>query len=245
MSRRVRGPIAWLLAVVFLLTACGGQPAATVTTSAATLASSAAVPTSVPTSVPVAPTATAVATVASAAATLSSTTSISRSTTAVPPTATAVPAKPSATPVPVIPVKLQIPAIGVTAPVELVGLTADGAMDVPKQWDDVGWYEYGPTPGQVGNAAIAGHLDSTTAPAVFWRLGSLKPGDQIMVTLSNSQTVTFVVKQKVSYPYNDAPISQVFGPASTANLNLITCGGTWDAYTKNYSNRIVVYTTKA
>ncbi|HEY8745867.1 MAG TPA: class F sortase, partial [Chloroflexota bacterium] len=119
------------------------------------------------------------------------------------------------------------------------------AMDVPKQWNDVGWYEYGPTPGQVGNAAIAGHLDSTTAPAVFWRLGTLKVGDKIMITLSDSQTVTFVVKQKVSYAYNDAPIAQVFGPATTPNLNLITCGGSWDAFTKNYSNRIVVYTTKA
>jgi LPXTG-site transpeptidase (sortase) family protein len=241
MSQPLRGPVVWLLAVVFLLTACGGQPVAAVATTTTTSVSSAAVPTSTP----VAPSATAVATAVSTAAPLSNTTSVSQSATAVPPTATPVPAKPSATPVPVIPVKLQIPAIDVTAPVELVGLTADGAMDVPKQWNDVGWYEYGPAPGQVGNAAIAGHLDSTTAPAVFWRLGSLKPGDKIMVTLSNSQTVTFVVKQKVSYAYNDAPIAQVFGPASTANLNLITCGGTWDAYTKNYSNRIVVYTTRA
>jgi sortase A len=147
--------------------------------------------------------------------------------------------------VPVIPVKLQIPAINVTAPVEVVGLTSTGAMDVPKQWNDVGWYEYGPTPGEVGNSAMAGHLDSTTAPAVFWRLGSLKPGDKVMVSLSNKQTVTFVVTAKVTYPYNSAPIDKVFGPASTANLNLITCGGSWDAFTKNYSNRIVVYTKKA
>jgi len=118
-------------------------------------------------------------------------------------------------------------------------------MDVPKQWNDVGWYEYGPKPGDIGNSAIAGHLDSTTAPAVFWRLGTLKAGDKIVITLSNSQTVTFVVQQKVSYAYNDAPIAQVFGPSTTANLNLITCGGSWDAFTKNYSNRTVVYTTKA
>ncbi|MCL4508804.1 MAG: class F sortase [Chloroflexi bacterium] len=141
--------------------------------------------------------------------------------------------------------KLQIPAIGVTAPVELVGLTADGAMDVPKKWEDVGWYEYGPVPGQAGNAAIAGHLDSTTAPAVFWRLSSLKAGDLITVTLSNGQQVSFKVTREVSYPYDNAPIDKIFGPAPTPNLNLITCGGKWDPYTKNYSNRIVVYTTKA
>ena len=144
----------------------------------------------------------------------------------------------------VLPVRLEIPRIDVSAPVELVGLTADGAMAVPQHWNDVGWYEYGPLPGEPGNAAIAGHLDSTTAPAVFWRLGTLRPGDVVKVSLSNGQTVEFKVTEIVSYPYNNAPLMKIFGPAKTANLNLITCGGRWDPYTKNYSNRIVVYTTR-
>jgi len=145
----------------------------------------------------------------------------------------------------VLPQQLEIPAIGVKAPVEEVGLTSDGAMDVPKQWDDVGWYRYGPLPGDPGNSAIAGHLDSTTAPAVFWRLGALKPGDKIMVRLSDSKTITFVVTEKDSYAFDKAPIDRIFGPASSSNLNLITCGGSWDAFTKNYSNRIVIYATRA
>ncbi|MGI8914276.1 MAG: class F sortase [Chloroflexota bacterium] len=249
MARRLGGPVAWLLAVVVLLTACGGQPAvATVTTSTTSAVASTPVA-----SVPVASATTARATPTVApvpnalAETATSTSAVTSTAAATTQSTVAVSAAPaaSATPLPVIPVKLQIPAISVIAPVELVGLTSDGAMDVPKEWNDVGWYEYGPTPGQVGNSAMAGHLDSTTAPAVFWRLGSLKAGDKIMITMSNGDTVTFVVTQKVSYPYNEAPIAQVFGPATAANLNLITCGGSWDAFTKNYSNRIVVYTTKA
>lgn len=230
MTRRVYGPLIWLVSAILLLSACG-KPAATAVTSSATAA-----PTVAPATATVAPSPTVAVT--SSASTSAGASSASSAVSAAPTVA------PTVTPVPVIPVKLAIPAINVAAPVELVGLTPDGAMDVPKQWNDVGWYEYGPPPGQIGNAAIAGHLDSTTAPAVFWRLGTLKPGDQIIVTLSNGQSVTFVVKDKVSYAYNNAPIQKVFGPATTANLNLITCGGSWDAFTKNYSNRIVVYATK-
>jgi LPXTG-site transpeptidase (sortase) family protein len=236
MARSLHPVVVWLFAAVVFLAACGGHAATAVTTSAPAVAA----PTVVPATPTTAPTPNAIAASAATAATTASSQAATAST-----ASGTGQAAPTATPVPVIPVKVAIPAIGVTAPVELVGLTSDGAMDVPKQWNDVGWYKYGPIPGTVGNAAMAGHLDSTIAPAVFSRLGSLNAGDKVLVTLSNGTTVTFVVKQKVSYPYDAAPIAQVFGPANTANLNLITCGGSWDAFTKNYSNRIVVYTTKA
>jgi sortase A len=149
------------------------------------------------------------------------------------------------TPVPSLPTRLIIPAIGVNAAVEHIGLATDGGMDVPKQWADVAWFDEGPAPGQAGNATIDGHLDSTTAPAVFWRLGALKPGDQVLVVLANEQTIAFNVRAMAHYPYNQAPLQQIFGPSTSINLNLITCGGSWDAFTKNYSERVVAYTSKA
>jgi hypothetical protein len=69
-----------------------------------------------------------------------------------------------------LPVRLRIPAIAVDAAVEHVGLTPDGAMDVPASYADVAWYTLGPKPGEPGNAAIAGHLDSPTARTAFWDL---------------------------------------------------------------------------
>jgi hypothetical protein len=149
------------------------------------------------------------------------------------------------TPIPSLPTRLLIPAIGVNAAVEHVGLATDGGMDVPKQWADVAWFDEGPAPGQAGNATIDGHLDSTTAPAVFWRLGALKPGDRVLVALANAQTIAFTVRAMAHYPYNQAPLQQIFGPSTSTNLNLITCGGSWDAFTKNYSQRVVVYTSMA
>jgi sortase (surface protein transpeptidase) len=143
-----------------------------------------------------------------------------------------------------IPVRLAIPALGVNAPVEILGLLADGAMQAPTGWWDAGWYRYGPLPGQTGNAVIAGHLDSTTGPALFWHLTSLSNGARVSVTLSNGQVEDFAVQRQVSYSDNNAPLGQIFGPADTVNLNLITCGGTWNAAQHNYSNRTVVYTRK-
>lgn len=232
------------LAVVLLLNACSAPHGQTGRGAASVSPAPRAVLASVTsTAAPVSTASTGMARHTSAAAT------------AAPPPAAAAPRSVPTTAAPVaamatpgmqaVPVRVRIPAIGVSAPVELVGLIADGAMDVPKAWNDAGWYRYGPTPGQPRNAAIAGHLDSTTGPAIFWRLGILRPGDRVLVTLSTSQVVTFVVTAKASYRYDQAPLTRIFGAASTANLNLITCGGSWDAFTRNYSHRTVVYATKA
>lgn len=143
-----------------------------------------------------------------------------------------------------LPVRLSIPALGVNAPIEILGLLSDGSMQAPVGWWDAGWYRYGPLPGQTGNAVIAGHLDSTTGPALFWRLTSLGGGATVIVTMSNGQVEDFQVQRQVSYRDNGAPMGEIFGAAATANLNLITCGGAWDAAQHNYSNRTVVYTRR-
>src|SRR5437868_6418329 len=77
------------------------------------------------------------------------------------------------------PKRLIITKIGVNAPVELVGLDKQGRMDVPKDANDAGWYDLGVKPGQKGNAVMDGHLDKVNgAPAIFWNLKKLAPGDQ-------------------------------------------------------------------
>ena len=140
--------------------------------------------------------------------------------------------------------RLRIPNIGVNAYIESVGLTSAGAMDVPRRWDDVAWYSRGPRPGQVGNSVIDGHLDSDVAPAVFWYLGSLTYGNHIYVDWDADTEFDFVVHDKRSYPADSAPIGFIFGPAPQANLNLITCAGTWLKGAGAYSNRLVVFTTR-
>lgn len=141
-----------------------------------------------------------------------------------------------------LPVRLHIPAIEVDTEVEKVGQTASGAMDVPKNVDNVAWYEFGAFPGRAGNAVIAGHLDRIGgAPAVFWKLDKLQLGDEILVEDVTGATHRYQVVNVESYPYDQAPIADIFGFTLESRLNLITCRGRWDRVQQTYANRLVVF----
>ncbi|MGH2520070.1 MAG: class F sortase, partial [Chloroflexota bacterium] len=99
-------------------------------------------------------------------------------------------------------------------------------------------------PGQDGNAVIEGHLDSTSAPAVFWNLHALKPGDSVTVDRADGSVVQFAVTRLTSYSNDAAPLAAIFGAAATPRLNLITCSGAWDKATKEYGQRLVVSATE-
>jgi len=143
---------------------------------------------------------------------------------------------------PGIPTHITIPKINVHATVESVGMDTLGRMDVPKTPDDTAWYSPGYKPGMNGSAVIDGHLDRVTgAPAVFWNLKQLSIGDQIIITENNNRIYIFAVDRTIRYPYNNFPIKEVFGASDIPMLNLITCNGVWDENTKNYSDRLVVY----
>lgn len=134
--------------------------------------------------------------------------------------------------------------VRVDAAVEYVGQTPAGAMDVPKAWENTGWYEPGTRPGERGNAVIAGHLDSDTGPAVFWDLGRLRVGDQVSVIDVQGRRSRFRVSEMVVYYEDDAPIRRIFGKTDGAHLNLITCDGVFDRGAGEYDRRLVVYTDR-
>lgn len=139
------------------------------------------------------------------------------------------------------PEQLRIARLKITAHVVPVGLAADGSMQSPQTWEDVGWYSLGAKPGEAGNAVIAGHLDSDTSTAVFWHLKDVVIGDEITVTDDGGTSRTFVVRDKRTYPSDSAPLSQIFGPRDAASLNLVTCSGTWDTARKRYTERLVIF----
>ncbi len=141
-----------------------------------------------------------------------------------------------------LPVKLEIPNINVASSVEYVGLDSKRNMDVPKEAANVGWYNLGPKPGEMGSAVMAGHLDDPSgAPAVFWNLKKLKIGDEINVTDENGEELTFRVTKIETFPFDEFPLEEVFADTSGKYLNLITCEGEFDKATKNYAERTVVY----
>jgi sortase (surface protein transpeptidase) len=144
-----------------------------------------------------------------------------------------------------VPVALSIPAIGVSVPVSQLGLNPDGTVQVPTNFQEPGWYRLGPSPGQVGSAVILGHVDSYQGPAVFFQLRSLQAGDRVEVTLADGVIANFVVTAVTMYLKAQFPDQQVYGSDGHSALQLVTCGGTFDAQTGHYLSNVVVYTALA
>jgi sortase A len=140
------------------------------------------------------------------------------------------------------PVRLQIPALDVDTVIESVGVAENGNMAEPTEWNDAGWFEPGPRPGGIGNAVIAGHYDSPWGPAVFYRIDSLVPGDEIIVTMDDDTELRFAVTETLIVSAEDAPLQQIFGISKDRNLNLITCYGVYDRERGLYDDRLVVFT---
>ena len=148
----------------------------------------------------------------------------------------------SAAPVPVTPrpVRLVIPDIAVDTRLGRLGLQDDGTVQVPVDPLAAGWYRLGPRPGARGSAVILGHVDSVDGPAVFARLGELVAGDVVEVARHDGSTASFVVRTVQTYPNAEFPAERVYGGQGRPELNLVTCGGEYDADRGGYQANVVV-----
>lgn len=143
-----------------------------------------------------------------------------------------------------VPRELRIPAIGVTARLDDVALQPDGTIGVPQpgpDYDHPAWFSGSPTPGELGPSVIVGHVDSAVnGPSVFFRLGDLRPGNQIQVSRADGSTALFTVQAVRSYAKRHFPTQTVYGETSNSQLRLITCGGSLSA-AGHYENNTVVF----
>ncbi|HEY7048661.1 MAG TPA: class F sortase [Jatrophihabitantaceae bacterium] len=138
------------------------------------------------------------------------------------------------------PMRLRVPAIDVDTALQSLRLMPDGSLQSPSAWQTAGWYAGGVRPGAVGPAVIAGHVDSTSGPAVFYRLRELRPGDRVVVQQRDGRSLTFVVDGLARYPKADFPAQLVYGPAPVPELRLITCSGDFDVQAHSYLDNLVV-----
>ena len=138
------------------------------------------------------------------------------------------------------PVRLQIASIGVDSTLMRLGLRSDGSLQVPTGGFPAGWYTGGPTPGELGPAVIAGHVDML-GPGVFYRLHDIAAGDQIVVTRADGSTPVFRVTQIRQYRKDQFPSQLVYGDIDHAGLRLITCAGTFNSASGHYEDNLVVF----
>uniref|UniRef100_A0AAU2JX38 Class F sortase n=1 Tax=Streptomyces sp. NBC_00049 TaxID=2903617 RepID=A0AAU2JX38_9ACTN len=138
--------------------------------------------------------------------------------------------------------RIRIPTINVDAPVMTVGLDAEGWIDAPPPQDRnlAGWYLNGISPGQRGSAVIVGHVDNAQGPAVFYGLGSVKPGNQIEVERYDGRTAVFEVYGVEVFSKDAFPGSRVYGDTGHPELRVITCGGGYSK-ARGYDGNVVVF----
>jgi sortase A len=112
--------------------------------------------------------------------------------------------------------RIRIPKIGVDY-IVVQGTARDDLAKGP------GHYPATPLPGQIGNAAIAGHRTTHSKP--FYNLNELAPGDDIIVQMSYG-TFRYRVYQQLIVPPTDV---SVVGPTKDAELTLTTCNPRYSA----------------
>lgn len=137
--------------------------------------------------------------------------------------------------------RITVPAMGVDSSLEQLSVGGDHVLQAPVDPRLAGWYSGGTVPGDPGPAVIAGHVDSTSGPAVFYELKQLKVGSVVAVTRSDGRTVRFRVDGVDQYPKDDFPTEAVYGPTPDPSLRLITCGGTFDYGRHHYRDNVVAY----
>jgi LPXTG-site transpeptidase (sortase) family protein len=87
-----------------------------------------------------------------------------------------------------------------------------------------------------GNSVLVGHVRGTYGYTVFDHLDQLVPGDKVVAS-SRGETYDFVVSQIQVLPEDDtSPTESTVAP----RLTLMTCAGTWNPLTRDYSDRLWV-----
>jgi sortase (surface protein transpeptidase) len=135
--------------------------------------------------------------------------------------------------------------VGVDSAVARLGTDAAGVLVPPEDFGQAGWFSGGPAPGETGPAVLAGHVDSWTGPAVFFRLDEIAVGAEVLVDRADGTTVPFVVTRVGRYAKDDFPTGEVYGPTTGAELRVVTCGGAFDQDRRSYRDNVVVYARSA
>lgn len=136
---------------------------------------------------------------------------------------------------------LKIPKIGIDAVIKDMGVTPTGAMAVPNNNIDVGWFSFGAHIGETGSAVIGAHNRLNSKPGVFARLNELKKDDIVSVVDINGNNLSFIVRDIHTYDALDTNTG-IFESKDGIHLNLITCTGPLDPKTKSHTKRLVIFT---
>lgn len=142
----------------------------------------------------------------------------------------------------VTPAEVRIPSLGVNSRVVPIGVDRAGELEIPEDVRTVGWYRFGPRPGdRQGSVVMSGHLDSAEqGKGSFFRLGELGPGDTVLVRMSSGRLWRYRVVAREAWPKPVVPLDRIFSRSGAPRLTLVTCGGGFREDVRSYEDNIAV-----
>ncbi len=142
------------------------------------------------------------------------------------------------------PRRLRVAALGVDAPVVPVGTQGSGALTIPPDPADVGWWAAGAAPGSpVGTVVLAGHVDTAAAGrGALFELERAPVGARVRLT-GPGGSATYEVQARRRYAKAQLPWRTLFAQTRSPRLVLVTCGGDFDPATGHYTDNVVVVAT--
>lgn len=137
---------------------------------------------------------------------------------------------------------IKLPTIGAEGFVQNVGVDQNQQVAVPNNIHIAGWFVDSVKPGNKGLSIIDGHVDGRQNPGIFMNLVNLKENDLYTVEFGDGSVKQFRVIGVTSVETAKAANILFSQSPKVANqLNLITCGGTFDHDSQRYDKRVIVY----
>ena len=137
---------------------------------------------------------------------------------------------------------ITLPSINGGGFVQRVGVDQNNEIAVPNNIHTSGWFIETVKPGDDGLSIIDGHVDGRVNGGIFRDLIKLKIGDEFNIELGvgtiNNYKVTKIIQVSAK---NATSVLFSQDPKIKSQLNLITCGGKYNSQTKQYDDRIIVY----
>jgi sortase (surface protein transpeptidase) len=134
-----------------------------------------------------------------------------------------------------------VPALGVDADIDPMGVQPDGQMALPDDVGRVGWYRFGPLPGDGGSSVIAGHVDDREQGlGAMAPLREAAPGQEVQVDDGAGATTRWRVVSRELISKQVLPVERLFARDGPPRLTLVTCGGPFLPEFGSYRDNVVV-----
>ena len=142
--------------------------------------------------------------------------------------------------------EMLVPSAQIRASIVQVGRVGQNGFGAPDNPQVIGWWMFGPAPGEVGNVLLNGHrdftdIDGNIGTGVCWLLPQTELGDFVIIRdVDAEQSYVYTVTEVASVLWNAPEGVEYLQPSDDAILTLITCEGSFDTDSFNYSNRRIV-----